>query len=220
MGNVVWSYSSVDLFKLCPHKYYRLRIKKDVSDPPSDATALGVKVHKMAEDYMRDGTALPDTFKHLEPPLARLRAYEGDKFCEYKMGLTKNLEPCDFKDKHVWWRGIPDLLIINKDQARVVDYKTGKSAKFANTKQLEILSLAVFKHFPEVKKIKAALLFLVSKEFVPVEYEKETAQIRWTSWIDDVSKLEKSIELDVWNPKQNFTCKKYCPVLDCVYNGR
>jgi hypothetical protein len=37
---------------------------------------------------------------------------KGDKLCEFKMGLTENLEPCGFFDKDVWYRGISDLTII------------------------------------------------------------------------------------------------------------
>jgi ATP-dependent exoDNAse (exonuclease V) beta subunit len=56
-----------------------------------------------------------------------LNRIEGDKLCEYKMGLTKNLEPCDFFSQDVWWRGIADLIVLNeeKETAFVVDYKTG-----------------------------------------------------------------------------------------------
>jgi hypothetical protein len=53
------------------------------------------------------------------------------------------------------------LIVVNeeKETAFVVDYKTGKSSRFADTRQLEILTLALFKHFPKVKRVKAGLLF-------------------------------------------------------------
>ena len=32
------------------------------------------------------------------------------------MGLTAELEPCTFKDKNVWWRGIADLVIVDEQK--------------------------------------------------------------------------------------------------------
>jgi predicted signal transduction protein with EAL and GGDEF domain len=57
---------------------------------------------------------------------------------------------------------VADLLIINKDkgEGRVIDYKTGKSAKYADTKQLALMAACVFAHFPEVKVVKTGLLFV------------------------------------------------------------
>lgn len=215
-----WSYSSLDLFKQCPQKYYRLRVKKDIVEPPTEHLTYGLEMHKAAEEFIRDGKALPPKFESLREPLELLRRRKGQHLCEYKMGLTRALEPCDFFAKDVWWRGIADLITIQGDHAFIVDYKTGKSSKYATTKQLEILSLAVFKHFPEVKKIKAGLLFVVANDLVKAKYEAEEQGVLWMPWLEDTARLEKSIELDVWNPRPNFSCKQWCPVKDCVHNGK
>lgn len=215
-----WSYSSLDLFQQCPHKYYRLKVKKDIKEPPSEHLAYGLDMHKAAEEYIKDNKPIPEKFKFVQSALDKLKAYEGDKLCEYRMGLTKNLDPCGFFDKKAWWRGIADLIILKDDSARIVDYKTGKSAKHADTKQLEILSLAVFKHFPKVKRVKGGLLFVVANEFVKDEYDVENSDTYWQRWLTGTLQLEKAFEVDVWNPRPNFTCKKWCPVKDCTHNGR
>lgn len=215
-----WSYSSLDLFNQCPHKYYRLKIKKDVKEPLSDHLVYGLDVHKAAEDFIGKGTPIPEKYKFLEPSLLKLQAYEGEKLCEYRMGLTKNLDPCGFFDKGVWWRGVADLIILNGDSAKIVDYKTGKSSKHADTKQLEILSLAVFKHFPQVKRVKGGLLFVVANDFVKGDFDAEQTDVYWQRWLTNTAQLEKAFEVNVWNPRPNFTCKKWCPVKDCTHNGR
>jgi hypothetical protein len=215
-----WSYSSLDLFKQCPHKYMRLRIKKDITEPPSEQILYGNAMHKAAEEYVRDGTPLPDKFLQFKEPLDKLRDMEGKHLCEYKMGLTRGLEPCGFMDKNVWWRGIADLLIINGPKAKLVDYKTGRSSKNADTKQLELLSLAVFKHFPEVTHIQGGLLFVIANDFIRGNYEVDKAPTYWERWLADTARLEKALEVDVWNPRPNFTCSKWCPVTDCAHNGR
>lgn len=219
-ASYTWSYSSLDLFNQCPHKYYRLKVKKDIKEPISDHLVYGLDVHKAAEDFIGKGTPIPEKYKFIEPALLKLKAYEGEKLCEYRMGLTKNLEPCKFFDKGVWWRGVADLIILNGDSAKIVDYKTGKSSKHADTKQLEILSLAVFKHFPQVKRVKGGLLFVVANDFVKNEYDAEQTDVYWQRWLTNTAQLEKAFEVNVWNPRPNFTCKNWCPVKDCTHNGK
>lgn len=216
-----WSYSSLDLYKQCPHKYYRLKVAKDIVEPPAEHLTYGVEVHKAAEEYIRDGKPIPEKYAFIKKPLDFLQDIEGEKLCEYQMGLTKGLEPCGFFDKDkVWWRGVADLIILNGESAHVIDYKTGKSARYADTKQLEILSLALFKHFPQVKKVKAGLLFVVSQELVKARFDADNAPDYWIRWLEDTFRLEKAFTHDVWNPKPNFTCTKFCPVKDCIHNGK
>lgn len=215
-----WSYSSLNLFKQCPHKYYRLRVVKDVVDPPAEHLNYGLEVHKAAEEYIRDGKEIPKKYEFIKEHLDRLNHMKGDKLCEHKLGLTRNLEPCGFFDKEVWWRGVADLLIINGDKAYVIDYKTGKSSKYADTQQLEILSLALFKHFPQVKKVKAGLLFVVADDLIKANYEQDNQGVYWSKWLEDTKRLEAAISNNVWNKKPNFSCRSWCAVTDCEHNGR
>jgi len=212
-----WSYSSLDLFKQCPHKYYRLRVKKDIVEPPSDAILYGNEAHKAAEEYIKNGTALPERFAFMQKSLDVLRAKEGEKLCEYRMGLTRSLVPCGFFDENVWWRGIADLIVLQPDRAWIVDYKTGKSSKYADVKQLELMALSVFKHFPQVKKVKTGLLFVVANDFVKADFHARDEFVMWRPWFEDTERLEKALELDVWNPRPNFSCRGWCPVTDCTH---
>jgi hypothetical protein len=215
-----WSYSSINLFKQCPHKYYRLRIVKDIVEPPAEHLNYGLEVHKAAEDYLGKGTPIPEKYIFIKEHLDKLNHIEGKKLCEYKMGLTSNLEPCGFFDKDVWWRGVADLIIINGDKAYVIDYKTGKSAKYADTKQLELLSCALFKHFPEVKKVKGGLLFVVANDLVKENFEVDNEGVYWTKWLEDTQRLEAAIQNNVWNKKPNFSCRSWCSITDCEHNGK
>lgn len=215
-----WSYSSINLFKQCPHKYYRIRVVKDIVEPESEQMRYGTAVHKAAEDFIKDGTPVPAHFSFMQRPLDVLKAKPGEKLCEYKMGLTRNLEPCGFFDKDVWCRGIADLIVLQEDRAWVVDYKTGKSAKYADTKQLELMSLAIFKHFPQVKKVKGGLLFVISKNFIKDSYSIENQDKMWAKWFAEHNRMKLSYENGVWNPRPSGLCKKHCLVLECPHNGR
>ena len=215
-----WSYSSLGLFQQCPRKYYHLRVIKDIQEPPTEAIMFGKEVHQAAEDYIGKGVPIPAKYKFIEPVLKLLEKMPGDKLVEYKMGLTKSLEACDFFAKDVWFRGVADLVIIDEDTASVIDYKTGASSKYADTKQLELMALAVFKHFPQVTKVKAGLAFVVCEDFVKAKYSADDAPLFWIRWIEETDRLANAYKTDVWNPKQNFTCKNYCKVLACEHNGK
>ena len=215
-----WSYSSMKLFEQCPRKYFHLRVLKDIVEPESEAMLYGTRFHEAAELYIRDGTPIPEYFKFAKGALDSLRNIEGEKLCEYEMGLTKDMQPCGFRDKDVWFRGIADLLVINGDKARIVDYKTSKSSRYADKKQLELLSLLTFKHFPQVKSIKAGLLFLVIKDLVGAEFTADQQTEAWGKWIPETNQLESAMITDVWNPRPNFTCRGWCAVTDCEHNSK
>jgi hypothetical protein len=215
-----WSYSSIKTYDQCPKKYYHLKVLKDVVEPSTDAITYGKSFHTAAENYVRDNEPLPPQFDFVKSTLDNLKQLQGDKLCEYQLALTSNLEPCGFKDDTVWWRGVADLLIINGDEARCIDYKTGKSAKYADTDQLELMSLAVFKHFPQVKKVKAGLLFVISKNFIKDSYSAENQDKMWMKWFNEYNRMKFSYENNIWNPRPSGLCKKHCYVLECPHNGR
>lgn len=220
-----WSYSGITLFEQCPKKYYHMRVAKDISEPPSTAMMYGTDVHAAAEYYIRDGTALPEKYSYLNPLLEKLNTYPGQKHCELEMGLQRvdgRLLPCAFNDPNVWYRGIADLVIISPDgkMARIIDYKTGKSSRYADTKQLALMAACVFLHFPTVEHIKAALLFVVAEDLVKAEYDAPAAMHIFTELNKILVQRDAAYESEVFNPKKNFTCRAYCPVLICPHNGR
>jgi hypothetical protein len=217
-----WSFSSIKLFEQCPRKYYHLRVAKDFAEPTSDAMLYGTRFHEAAEFYIKEDRPLPEAFNFAKGALDSLRKIPGDKYCEYEMGLTENLDPCGFRDPQVWFRGIADLLIIDnaRAEARVLDYKTGKSAKYADTGQLELMALAVFKHFPEVKRVKAGLLFVIANAFPKANYSIDQAPILWQKWLRDHDRMKGAYRTNTWNPRPSGLCRKHCVVTTCPHNGR
>jgi PD-(D/E)XK nuclease superfamily len=217
--SITWSYSNLSLYQQCPKKYYHLRVAKDIKEAPSEALSFGNEIHKIAQEYIDSDRPIPEKYVEvLQAPLDKLKSMKGQKLCENKLGLTADLKPCGFFDKQVWWRGIADLIILQDDMAFTVDYKTGKSSKYADLKQLEVLSLAIFKHFPHVKKVKAGLMFLFAEDFVKADYHSDQQDELWSPWFLEVGLLEDSVNSGVWNAKPNFTCRGYCPVTSCAHN--
>lgn len=217
-----WSFSRIKAFEQCPKKFYHLKVSKDYVEPETDAMTYGTEFHEAAEFYVRDGTPLPEHFMFAKDGLDALIRLDGDKLCEYEMGLTESLEPCGFKGEGVWFRGIADLLVLNREKKRafVVDYKTGRSAKYADKGQLELMALCVFKHFPEIEEVRAGLMFVVSNEFVKDSYHRKDEHKMWRKWLSDYANMEKAYERDVWNAKPSGLCRKHCIVTECPHNGR
>lgn len=224
MGKPAWSFSSIKTFDQCPKKYYHTKVAKDYEeDFNTEAILYGNEFHKAAEEYIGQVVdTLDPRFSYAQSALDRLKNMKGDKLCELKMGLTENLEACGFFDKNVWFRGVADLIILDREAgvAKVIDYKTGKSAKYADKGQLELMALAVFKHFPEVKVVKGGLLFVVCNAFIKDTYEIEQESELWRKWLSEYGKMEKAYEADTWNPRPTGLCRAHCIVLECPHNGR
>jgi hypothetical protein len=206
-----WSFSRIKAFDTCPKQFYHTSVLKQFPYVETDAMRYGTEFHKAAEDFIRDGTPVPERFAFSQPVLDSLAAKPGKKLCEYKFGLTAALEPCDFFAGDVWFRGIVDLIIIDGDVATIVDYKTGKSAKYAERGQLELMALAMFKHL--------GLVFVIANEVVKAKYDIEGESALWKKWLTEYAKMEKAFEVDVWNPRPSGLCKRHCPVQECVHNG-
>lgn len=215
-----WSYSSITLFHQCPKKYHHLRVVKNIVEPKTEQLLYGEQLHKAAELYIKDGTPLPEQFLFIKSQLDTLNAIEGQKLCEYKMGLSDDGKPCGFFDQQVWWRGIADLVIVKDKTAFIIDYKTGRNAKYADTKQLDFLAMATFAHFPEVERIKGALMFVVSNDFIKKDYVRGDFLGLLRDALYLYVPLESAYTQDVWNPKPNFTCRNYCAVHSCIHNGK
>lgn len=217
-----WSYSSIKTFEQCPKKYYHLKVLQDVKDTGSEATIYGQKVHTAAEEYIKNGIEIPEKFAYIRGVVEALGRKKGEKHTELKMGVKKTevgYEPCKFLGKDVWWRGIADLLIIDGDTAYSVDYKTSKNAKYADVKQLDLIAGGVFVHFPQVNKVKSALIFLVCDEVIKKDHYREHMDKYLSTFNPLLERLEVAEQVDVWNAISGPLCK-FCPVVSCENNSR
>lgn len=218
MKNVTWSHSSLKDYEGCPRRYNEVKVLKNYPFTDTEATIYGKELHTAAEEYIENGTDLPPQFEFLKETLDVLKAKPGRKLCEYKMGVTKDLKPCGFLDKDVWVRGIADLLIIDDDNltARVVDYKSGNN-KYPDRDQLKLMALMVFVHFPHIRRVSGALLFVVKNDMAKASYMVGEAEEYWWDYRERVARIEQAHETGVWNPKPTPLCG-WCPVKTCEYN--
>jgi len=211
-----WSYSSIKTFDQCPKKYFHLKVVKDIKDTPGEAADYGTSVHEAAEFFIKDGTPIPEKFAFMRPYVEPLAKKKGTKHTELKLGVSKALEPRGFFAKDVWYRGIADLFIVNGTKAWLVDYKTGKNAKYADIKQLDLLAGAMFVHYPEVEVINSALLYVVSQEMPRKIHHRQHLNTYMGVFDTQLDRLEAAKENGVWNANPSGLCG-WCPVESCEH---
>ena len=221
MKAVTFSHSSLKQYEQCPRQYHEVKVLKKYPFTDTQATLYGKELHSAAELYIQDDTPLPPQFGFLQDTLDALKAKPGRKLCEYKMGVTKDLKPCDFMAKDVWCRGIADLLIIDDENlsAKVVDYKSGNN-KYPDREQLRLMALMVFAHFPHIRRVSGALLFVVKNDIAKASFMVGEAEEYWWDYRERVARIEQAHETGVWNPKTSGLCRAHCPVIACEYNGK
>ena len=79
MSIAPWSFSKIKSFEQCPKKFYHLKVSKDYKEPETDAMLYGTAVHLAAEEYIRDGTPLPEKYGYCKDVLDTLNDIEGEK---------------------------------------------------------------------------------------------------------------------------------------------
>jgi len=217
---IVWSHSALKDYEGCARRYHEVRVLKNYPFEKTEQIIYGEELHKAAELYVRDGVELPPQFAFVKPTIDALLLKPGRRFAEHKMALTIDLQPCDFFAEDVWVRGIVDLLIVDDDDltAWIVDYKTG-SDKYPDIGQLELMSLLTFAHFPHVRHINSALLFVVKGTMHKHKMSLDRAPDAWWKYRERVARLAGSFETNVWNPSQSPLCK-WCQVKGCEFNPR
>jgi len=215
MTDFTWSFSSLKEYQQCPRKYHEIKVLKNYKFQDTPQTIYGKEVHTALEHYVRDGVELAKNYLRFKKMVDKLIDIPGDKYCEYEMGLNKEKEACDFDDPNRWVRGIVDLLIVDGEHAFIIDYKTG-SNKYPDPKQLRLMALMTFAHFPKVKHIKAGLLFLMHDTFVQEKYERDDIDNSWEKFKTPLQRLSMSYQNDTWMPNPTPLCG-WCPVTTCEF---
>ena len=215
-----WSHSALKDFEGCARRYHEVRVLKNYVQKPTEQIRYGKELHKAAEDYVKDNTPIPPQFSYVQPTIDALLAKPGTKYAEHEMGLTVDLRPCGFKDENCWVRGIADLLIVDEESltAWVVDYKTGNN-KYPDREQLKLMALMVFAHFPHIRRVSGALLFVLKNDIAKASFLRGEAEDYWWDYRERVARIEQAHETGVWNPKPTPLCG-WCVVKTCEYNRK
>jgi hypothetical protein len=215
MQTIQWSFSGLKDFIGCPKRYQEVKVLKNFEQKFNEAAHYGNKVHEALEKYVKDGTELPLNYQQFKAWADALIQLPGQKLTEHRMALTVDRQPCTWAAKNMWVRGIADLLIIDGEHARVIDYKTG-SERYPEPKQLKLMALLVFSHYPEVKKVSGALMFIMKNVIIDEEYTRDMIDELWTAFTPDLERLSQAYENNVWPANPSALCR-FCPVNTCQF---
>jgi len=218
---MAWSYSALKQYETCARQYHEIRVLKNYPYERTEETRYGEELHAVVEGYTSAQKSIPSQFEFVKPVVDALLGKPGRKLAEQKLAVTAELKPCSWMAKDVWLRGVIDLLILDEDActAWVVDYKTG-SSKYPDKDQLDLMSMLVFTHYPEIMQVNSALIYVVKDVFIKHKRTRDEAEDLWWAYRNRVAKIDKALTTGVWNPTQSGLCKRYCAVTSCEFNGR
>lgn len=207
-----WTFSQLEKFETCPRQFYHVRVKRDIVEPPTEATIWGEKVHTAMEHRVMHNTPLPEGMTQWEGIAAKIANMPGTKMCEQKMAVDSNFQPTDWKN--AWSRGIADVLIIHDRKAVVLDHKTGKRKL---TDQLQLYAAYTFAAYKEVTTVSTGFVWLRDKKIDKESYSRDELPKIWQTFLPRVRKLELAYEKDAWPCRPSGLCKGWCPVKTCEF---
>ena len=230
------SYSSIKLYENCSLRYYRQRIIKDITDEGGEASKYGERIHAFLENRLKGSagdeqakatwiaTKTKERILGLDAEIAQYEplcqsvekiARGGELHIEKELVLTENLTPTGWWDADAWLRSKLDVLVIKGSDAVVMDWKTGK--RNADQFQMQLFAAQVFKHYPEVQRVKTSLVWLKTMEMDTERYNRIDINVVWAEVMKRIQRIHDSLEHDNWPARPSGLCR-YCPCRhDCDY---
>lgn len=216
---VTWSYSALDAFETCPHRYHVTKVTKEVAEPQTEATIWGNKVHRALEHRVTKLTPLPESMVEYEPIAAAVcaKAQGGVIKAEQKMALTRDYRPTTWFGKDVYVRGITDFTIQKGDTVFIGDWKTGKPTPASG--QLKLTAAMTFAHQPYINRIVNAFVWLKTGGVTSAVFTREDIPSIWQEFEPRVRRLEQALADNKFPKRPSGLCRKWCPVSSCEHNG-
>lgn len=125
------SHSSLGVFETCPRQYEAKYITKEVKFVQGPEAKWGDDVHVQLENYLKSGgtSVIPANMAMYKPfgdwVLNRAAQNGGQVLAERMLGVTKDLQPCAYRDKARWMGAKIDVTILypHKRLAEIFDWK-------------------------------------------------------------------------------------------------
>jgi hypothetical protein len=215
---IVYSFSFLDSFELCPLKTYKEKIEKSVPFTESEQTKWGNEVHKAIELAISRGAELPPRFAGYKKVVDRVLGLQGTPKAELALGMRKDFSACGFFDSDVFVRGKADLVLEYPTRLAALDWKTGKQKN--GSRQLALMAILLFALYPGIDEIFTAFVWLQTNKITSEVFKRHQIADLWEGFAQTISEVEWCVENNKWPARENFLCKSWCGVFDCVYNGR
>lgn len=195
-----YSFSRISTYNTCPKKFdYQYNQKIKVPFVYSEALIKGGCVHHILENHPNVSTHkhqakyqhIADKF--LETDLGQhIFSYEHKR--EIDIGLTKDLELCDYKDKTAMFRGSVDCMAFDGTTMMLIDYKTGKlrDEKYTNYDQLSWYAIYFFIRYPKLENINISYVYVEHEnQFKHKDYTRDDLETLTKTLTDNINKIEQ-----------------------------
>jgi hypothetical protein len=219
MAIASWSHSKLVDFEKCKFLAWLKhdqRIPEPLRPLPPGKTEFandrGSRIHDNCEQYVRGDTdeLLPEAEKHFGPQLDFMRMLyaEGMVSLEGEWGMSDQWEPVEWRK--AWLRLKLDAIVhVDKTEAVVIDYKTGK--KFGNeikhNDQLLIYVVCTFLRYPYLERVTAELWYLDQDEVTSKVFTRDQG-LRFRTALDRRGRA--ITECTDFPPNPNVYSCQYC----------
>ena len=175
-----WSHSRLSTYESCPKKAYYRYVKK-VSEEHHPAAERGVRIHGLAEEYIKgEISEMPSELYLFYEGFEQLRLeYEEGSVCvEEQWAFNLSWEKTDWDGEDTWGRYIVDALIMQGTHAKVIDFKTGRYKDYNEgyKGQCALYACCVFMRFPELKTIQTELWYLDHHKITKYSFTRDDAE--------------------------------------------
>ncbi|MFN8674293.1 MAG: PD-(D/E)XK nuclease family protein [Candidatus Sericytochromatia bacterium] len=168
-------------YKICPLSYYYKYVKgfNKIPFDTKEDTQIGKDIHKIIELFAK-GNKIPENYINQNKLIKDAFDYYVEKYHVENENIKNEFEfnlPIFIENKKIFLVGRIDQLIIEKDKATIIDWKTGekftKASNIKNFLQLNFYAYVIHKFF-NISNIELKLVYLsAKKEFSKnIELEK------------------------------------------------
>lgn len=173
----------------------------------------GTYVHKCIEDYVNERTPFPENVQVYVPQIMRAIYVQltPTTKAEVELALNNKFEVCEWDAG--WVRGIIDLLKVDHEVARAIDWKLGKVKP--DSKQLKLFALLIFYRYPEVNTVYTSFEWLQFKTRTEETFVREQIPELWNVFVGDLQQYAKAFQTDTWQKRPSGLCNGWCPVESC-----
>lgn len=221
------SHSSLNVFETCPRQYEAKYITKEVKFVQGPEAKWGDDVHVQLENYLKSaGTSMIPSNMAMYKPFAdwvlnRAAKGGGQVLAERMLAVTKDLQPCTYKDKARWMGAKIDVTILYPatNLAEVFDWKTGKIKD--DRTQLQQYAAQTLSNHPEIETVASGYIWLKDQVISPpVYYQRSDLALHWDTFQHKYAQLRDAYIRGVFPPRPNGLCRQWCDVTSCEFHGK
>ena len=216
MSRFVHSFSARKKYKQCPDLFHKDRVLRLYPFVQGPEAKRGDDVHRHLAGFIGKAITIPEKYREqLMPVATAAKNRPGKKYVEQKLGLRKDGSACGYFDEKVYTRCIVDYLCIDGEVAYVWDWKTGKDG-YPDVDQLVENAVAVFAHHPQVKVVKALLVFVDHGTTADAEFDREYLSDYLDQVLGECAEIDEVMEAGEYGLTPGPLCP-WCPVTDCKF---